>query len=70
MVVPMRMCALTKPSGVTSVEARPPGFSLASMIIHDGPPWNCCYLLVLSDFRMSGTSGLQSGEDVWRHLDQ
>lgn len=28
---------LTKPSGVTSVEARPPGVSLESMIIHDGP---------------------------------
>ncbi len=29
--------ALTKPSLVTSVEARPPGVSLESMIIHDGP---------------------------------
>jgi len=29
--------ALTKPSGVTSVEARPPAFSLESMIIHEGP---------------------------------
>jgi hypothetical protein len=28
---------LTKPSGVTSVEARPPGVSFESMIIHDGP---------------------------------
>lgn len=28
---------LTKPSGVISVDARPPGVSLASMIIHDGP---------------------------------
>lgn len=27
----------TKPSGVTSVEARPPGVSFESMIIHDGP---------------------------------
>ena len=27
----------TKPSGVTSVEARPPGVSLQSMIFHDGP---------------------------------
>jgi hypothetical protein len=27
----------TKPSGVTSVEARPPAFSLASTISHDGP---------------------------------
>lgn len=27
----------TKPSGVISVEARPPGVSLESMIIHDGP---------------------------------
>ena len=26
---------LTKPSGVTSVEARPPGISLESTIIHD-----------------------------------
>ena len=30
----------TKPSGVTSVEARPPGVSLESMIIHDGPSYN------------------------------
>lgn len=28
---------LTKPSGVTSVEASPPGVSFESMIIHDGP---------------------------------
>jgi hypothetical protein len=28
---------LTKPSGVTSVEARPPGVALESIIIHDGP---------------------------------
>lgn len=28
---------LTKPSGVISVEASPPGVSLESMIIHDGP---------------------------------
>jgi len=28
---------LTKPSGVTSVEARPPGVSFESIIIHDGP---------------------------------
>lgn len=28
---------LTKPSGVASVEARPPGVSLESMIIHEGP---------------------------------
>ncbi len=28
---------LTKPSFVTSVEARPPGVSFESMIIHDGP---------------------------------
>ena len=27
---------LTKPSGVMSVEARPPGMSLLSTIIHDG----------------------------------
>ena len=27
----------TKPSGVTSVEARPPGTSLLSTIIHEGP---------------------------------
>lgn len=28
---------LTNPSGVTSVEARPPGVSLESIIIHEGP---------------------------------
>ena len=28
---------LTKPSFVTSVEARPPGVSFESTIIHDGP---------------------------------
>ena len=28
---------LTKPSGVMSVEASPPGVSLESTIIHDGP---------------------------------
>ena len=28
---------LTKPSGVTSVEARPPAFSLESIISHEGP---------------------------------
>lgn len=31
----------TKPSGVVSVEARPPGVALESMIIHDGP--SCIY---------------------------
>lgn len=30
---------LTKPSGVTSVLARPPGVSLLSTIIHEGPSW-------------------------------
>ena len=30
---------LTKPSGVTSVEARPPGVVLQSTIIHDGPSY-------------------------------
>lgn len=35
---------LTKPSGVTSVEARPPGVSFESMIIHDGPFWECQHL--------------------------
>lgn len=30
---------LTKPSGVTSVEARPPGVSLESIINHDGPSY-------------------------------
>ena len=28
---------LTKPSGVTSVEASPPGVSFESIIIHEGP---------------------------------
>lgn len=28
---------LTKPSGVTSVDARPPGVPFESMTIHDGP---------------------------------
>lgn len=28
---------LTNPSGVTSVEARPPGVSFESTIIHEGP---------------------------------
>jgi hypothetical protein len=31
--------SLTKPSGVTSVEARPPGVSLLSTINHDGPSY-------------------------------
>ena len=31
------LARLTKPSGVMSVEARPPGTSLLSTIIHDGP---------------------------------
>ena len=31
------MMILTKPSGVISVEASPPGVSFESMIIHDGP---------------------------------
>jgi hypothetical protein len=30
----------TNPSGVTSVEARPPGVLLQSTIIHEGPFWN------------------------------
>ena len=30
---------LTKPSGVVSVEARPPGVSLESTISHEGPSW-------------------------------
>jgi len=29
----------TKPSGVTSVEASPPAFSLESTINHEGPFW-------------------------------
>lgn len=33
---------LTKPSGVMSVEASPPGVSLESMIIHDGPSCALC----------------------------
>jgi hypothetical protein len=32
---PLSAKLLTKPSGVTSVEARPPGTSLESTIIHD-----------------------------------
>ena len=46
-IVKLKMCEssvwrfwcsrLTKPSLVTSVEARPPGVSLESMIIHEGP---------------------------------
>jgi hypothetical protein len=32
-----RARVLTKPSGVTSVEARPPGVSFASTISHEGP---------------------------------
>jgi hypothetical protein len=32
-----RRVAHTKPSFVTSVEARPPGTSFESTIIHDGP---------------------------------
>ena len=32
---------LTNPSGVTSVEAKPPGVSFESTIIHDGPSCNC-----------------------------
>jgi len=34
--------AHTKPSLVTSVEARPPGISLASTINHEGPFWILC----------------------------
>jgi hypothetical protein len=30
---------LTKPSGVTSVEAKPPGVSFESTISHEGPSW-------------------------------
>ena len=33
----MIVARLTNPSGVTSVDASPPGISLESMIIHDGP---------------------------------
>lgn len=33
----LRIGRLTNPSGVTSVEARPPGVSFESIIIHDGP---------------------------------
>jgi hypothetical protein len=33
----LRREVLTKPSGVTSVEARPPGVSLESTINHEGP---------------------------------
>lgn len=29
----------TNPSGVVSVEARPPGVSFESIIIHEGPFW-------------------------------
>lgn len=35
---------LTKPSGVVSVEARPPGIGLESTIIHEGPSW--CLLAI------------------------
>jgi hypothetical protein len=36
-VLEHRNGTLTKPSGVTSVDASPPGVSLESIIIHDGP---------------------------------
>jgi hypothetical protein len=47
--------ALTKPSGVTSVEARPPGVSLESMISHDGLFCRYCELGF-------GTGGVYRGE--------
>ena len=43
---------LTKPSGVISVDARPPGVSLESTIIHDGPSCRlgeCCVDAVTID---------------------
>lgn len=38
---PVTSTLLTKPSGVVSVEARPPGISFESTIIHEGP--SCIY---------------------------
>lgn len=41
----------TKPSGVISVEAKPPGVSFESMINHDGP--SCAYVSVAVEISRS-----------------
>jgi len=57
---------LTKPSGVTSVEARPPGVSLESTIIHEGPS---CQWLASRLPRCTAMANIQSGSDVWQLRD-
>ena len=49
---------LTKPSGVTSVEARPPGISLESTISHEGPSLDCSASLMEKDQKQKATNDL------------
>jgi hypothetical protein len=48
----------TKPSSVTSVEARPPGISFESTIIHEGPSCRC---LAHNPAQFHGLEGVRSG---------
>jgi len=57
----------TKPSGVVSVEASPPGLSLESMIIHDGPS---CALRERRRYLVDEIGTVLADEDVWLLPDQ
>lgn len=62
---------LTKPSGVTSVEARPPGTSLESTINHDGPSCSC-QLLVAEEKEVASHNlieTLRSTQTSWASSD-
>lgn len=58
---------LTNPSGVTSVEARPPGVSFESTIIHEGPFCKRHEINADTDIRALYEP---IGSDVWQPLGQ
>lgn len=62
----MERSRLTNPSFVTSVEARPPGVSLESMINHDGPSWKN---QSLQGHTVHNLTAVQSDLVFWRHRD-
>lgn len=66
---------LTKPSGVTSVLARPPARSAESTISHEGPFckrfWSVLVFFVrCGEWRGEAMLDVRSGSNAWRHRDQ
>lgn len=57
---------LTKPSGVTSVEARPPAFSLESKINHDGPFYKTGLVDLCITAGTLGCACSQGDADAWQ----